>query len=64
MNEPSMRRPIKCFCPRCEKHHQARIIYFGSDIPKKFCSGCKEVAKKYNVDAAPPYNNSTKQGAI
>jgi|WetSurSiteA1Bulk_404760.scaffolds.fasta_scaffold134802_1 hypothetical protein len=64
MAEPSMRRPVDCCCPNCGITHQIRMIYFASDIPKRFCPRCKKIAKRYNTDAAPPYNNSVKQGAI
>jgi len=46
---------ITCFCPRCERLHQAliggndmAIKWTGRGIPRKFCQTCQQVVKENN----------------
>jgi len=32
---------VECYCPRCEKTHEMRILWTGTTKPRKFCIKCK-----------------------
>ena len=32
---------IKCFCPKCEKMHKARMEWKGHGVPRVYCEDCR-----------------------
>jgi len=52
----SLKRLVKCVCPRCEKVHERFIYWTSRDTPRIFCkngaSGCNIIAEEiYELEA-------------